>query len=170
MTLLANMFMCSTADCVETFGKRNSEADSYGNAVRNETHSWPYDCPLSHVGMEVVEDGEEKMFKDINGSRDIRVQEKSANVNEHERTFDHVAEASSIEQSSTKKYSGGNYLFPNTSQQPNEQSYQYDISHMKNTTYDHISSPTSGTRIDVTALISKSSVSKDIRIKTASTQ
>jgi hypothetical protein len=155
---------------VETAEKNNSEADSYGNAVRNETHSWTYDCSSSHCGMEVEEDIAEETFDDTQGYRDIHVQEESANITLQERTLKQFAGSTictcamsdyvsrSVERSYSKNTSTGINPF----QQPNEQSYQYDISHIEN---NHMSSRSSGARIDVSALISRSAGGKDNRTK-----
>jgi hypothetical protein len=155
---------------VETAEKNNIEADSYGNAVRNETRSWTYDCSSSHGGMEVEEDIREETFDDTRGNREFYVQQESANITSHERTLEQFAGSttctcamsdyvsSSVERLYSKNISTG----INPSQQPNEQSYQYDISHIEN---NHMSSPSSGTRIDVSALISRSAGGKDSRMR-----
>jgi hypothetical protein len=120
--------------------------------------------------MEVEEDIAEETFDDTQGRRDIHIQEESANTALQERTLEQFAGSttctcamsdyvsSSVERSYSKNISTG----INPSQQPNEQSYQYDISHIEN---NHMSSPSSGTRIDVSALISRSTGSKDNRMK-----
>ena len=158
------------ADCTETVEKDNGQADSYGNAVRNETHSWTYDCTSSHGGFEVEEDIAEEAFDDFQANRVIHVQEESANITQQERTLEQFTVSttctcamsdyvsSSVERSYSKNISTG----INTSQQLDGQSYQYDISHIEN---NHMSSPTSGTRIDVSALISRSVGGKDNRMK-----
>lgn len=76
--------MDSIADYTETVEKNKSEPDSYGNAVRNVTHSWTYDCSSSHGGMEVEEDIAGETFGDIQEIRDIHVQQESANITLHE--------------------------------------------------------------------------------------
>lgn len=170
-----NMPMYYIIDRVETFEKINSEADSYGNAARNESHSWT--CSSTYVSIEEVENRDEFRFKERKGSRDTCLKEKSPNLTLYERTLEQSAGTASYTpemigcisgyngRSYSKQTTGGNNLFANGSQQPNEQSYRYDISHIENTTYGHISSSLSDNRIDISALLSNSLGAKDTRIK-----
>lgn len=117
-----------------------------------------------------MEDTAEETFDDTQGDRESHVQQESANITSHERTLKQFAGSttctcamsdyvsSSVERSYSKNISTG----INLSQQPNEQSYQYDIIHIES---NHMSSPSSGTRIDVSALTSRSAGGKDNRMK-----
>ena len=163
-------------DRVETFEKINSEADSYGNAARNESHSST--CSLTRVGVEEVENREELHFKQKKGSRDTSLIEKSANLTLYERMLEQSAASYTPEiigcisgyngRPDSKQSTGGKVLFANISQQSNEQSYRYDISHIESATYGQISSSLPDNRIDISALLSNCPGGRDTRMETVS--
>ena len=162
---------------METFEEINSEADSYGNAARNESHSWT--CSLTRVGIEEVGNRDELHLKEKKESRDTCLMEKSANLTLYERTQEQSAGTASTPEiigcisgyngrSDSKQSAGGKVLLAKVSEQPNEQSYRYDISHIENATYGQISSSLSDNLIDISALLSNCLGGRDTRIKTVS--